>query len=76
MKKATCKQLKGACEEQITGNNPQEMGENSRNHVMKMVEAEDQAHLNAVEEMKKLSPAEQQKWYQDFADNFNELEEV
>ena len=76
MKKATCKQLAGACDEVITGNTPEEMGEKSRAHAMKMVESGDEAHKVAMDEMMKMSPEEQQKWYQDFVNNFDNLEDV
>lgn len=75
MKMTTCKNLRGACSEVITGDTPEEMGENSRKHVMKMVQAGDQAHINAVESMKSLSQKEQQLWYESFKESFNSLPE-
>lgn len=38
MKQATCNDLKGACDELITGATAEEMGANSRAHVMEMVQ--------------------------------------
>ena len=76
MKKATCNDLRGACDEVITGESAEEMGYNSRTHVMKMIGKGDKAHQDAVEDMKKLSPEEQQKWYQAFKSKFNDLEDV
>lgn len=76
MKKTTCKNLAGACEETITGNTPGEMGENSRQHVMKMVQAGDEAHKKAMDEMMALSSADQQQWYKDFEDSFDSLEDA
>ena len=76
MKKTTCRELKGACDEVITGETAEEMGGNSRKHVMEMVESGDQPHLDAIEEMKKLPPEEQQKWYQDFTESFDSLQDA
>jgi len=58
------------------GNTPEEMGENSKQHVMEMVQAGDKDHMKAIEDMQKLSPKEQMKWYQDFKNNFDSFEEV
>jgi len=55
MKKTTCQDLKGACDETIIGSTPEEMGQNSRFHVMKMVEKGDQSHIDAIEAMKALT---------------------
>ncbi len=76
MKKTTCNNLGGACDLVVTGETPAEMGENSRKHVMEMVRSGDGAHKRAMEEMMALSPADQQKWYSDFQDNFSSLEDV
>lgn len=76
MKKTTCNNLGGACDEVLTGETVSEMGENSKNHVMQKVQAGDEAHKNAMEEMMALSPEDQQKWYKDFEDSFSSLEDV
>lgn len=76
MKKSTCNKLAGACDEVITGETSAEMGENSRNHVMKMVQAGDGAHKKAMEDMMAWSPEDQQKWYKEFEESFSSLEEA
>lgn len=76
MKKTTCRDLRGACDAEITGATPEEMGENSKNHVMEMVQAGDEAHMAAIESMKKLSPEEQMKWYQEFKNSFDALQDA
>ncbi len=76
MKKSTCSNLGGACDELLTGETAEEMGENSRKHVMNKVKSGDEAHKKAMEEMMALSPADQQKWYKDFQDSFSSLEDV
>lgn len=70
MKKTTCRDLKGACDTEITGETPEEMGGNSRKHVMEMVQNGDTDHIQAMEDMKKLSPEAQQKWYEEFRQRF------
>jgi hypothetical protein len=75
MKKTTCRNLKGACDELIFGETPDEMGENSKKHVMKMVQMGDEAHKKSIDEMMKLSSEEQHAWYEEFRNNFTSLEE-
>lgn len=75
MKKATCRQLKGACEEIITGNTPEEMSENCKLHAVRMVQAGDAAHMQAMNDMVKMRPEDQQKWYEEFVSLFNSLED-
>ncbi len=76
MKKSTCNYLGGACDLVLTGETAEEMGENSRTHVMEMVQAGDEAHKKAMEDMMSLSSEEQQKWYKDFQESFSSLEYV
>jgi len=76
MKKTTCNNLGGACDEVITGETSAEMGENSRNHVMQKIQAGDEAHKKAMDDMMALSPEDQQKWYKDFEDGFDSLEDA
>jgi hypothetical protein len=76
MKKMTCNNLGGACDEVIMGETAREMGENSRQHVMKLVQSGDEGHKKAIEEMMALSQEDQQKWYKDFEDSFSSLEDA
>lgn len=76
MKKTTCKALRGACDEEITGATPEEMGANGKNHVIEMIASGDEAHKAAVESMRQLSSEEQQKWYEEFKDSFASLPEA
>jgi hypothetical protein len=76
MKKATCKDLRGACDTEITGDTPEEMGENSKKHVMEMVQAGDEAHQAAIESMMQLSKEDQMKWYEGFKSGFDALEDA
>jgi hypothetical protein len=74
MKKATCKQLAGACDEIITGSTPEEMAKNSKKHAMSNVG--DEAHKKAMQDMMDMSQEEQQAWYKNFVDSFDSLEDV
>ncbi len=76
MKKTTCKELRGACDLEITGATPEEMGENSKNHLMEMIQSGDAAHKAAMEDMMKLSADEQTKWYENFKASFDSLPNV
>ncbi|MEK7602903.1 MAG: DUF1059 domain-containing protein [Patescibacteria group bacterium] len=73
MKQFTCQELKGCCSAIITGSTPEEMGDNSKRHVMEMMQAGDQAHKEAVELMMKMPPEEFNKWFDDFKQKFNSL---
>ena len=75
MKITTCKNLGGACDEVLKGETVGEMGQNSKNHVMQKILAGDEAHKKAMEEMMALSPEDQHKWYKDFEDNFDSLQD-
>ena len=76
MKKTTCKELRGVCDVVITGNTPEEMGENGKQHVMDMLSDGDVAHKNAVNAMMSLSKEDQQKWYAGFVEEFESLPEA
>ena len=76
MKKTTCRDLRGACDEVITGATPEEMGANSRNHVMEMLEAGDADHRAAVESMQALGKDQQEAWFAEFIARFDQLEEA
>ena len=76
MKQATCSKLGGACEEMVMGATAEEMGENSRNHCMNMMQSGDKDHQDAMNAMMAMTPEDQQKWYQDFIASFDTLDEV
>jgi len=54
MKKMTCKQLGGACDEVFSANTFEEIAEMSLNHGMKMFQKGDPAHLKAMDTMQQL----------------------
>ena len=76
MKKTTCRDLRGACDESIAGATPEEMGENAKLHVMEKVRGGDEAHKAAIESMMKLSKEEQMAWYKEFMARFDGFEDA
>lgn len=76
MKITTCNALAGACDFEIIGETPEEMAENSKKHAMEMFAVGDQAHIDAMEKMKSSTPEDQQKFFEDFKNNFNLLDEA
>ncbi len=77
MKSMTCKQLGGACDEEFRAESFEEMAALSAQHGRGMAEKVDEAHLAAMEEMKKLmeDPEAMQKWMAEKEEAFNALEE-
>ena len=76
MKKTTCRDLRGACDTEIHGKTPEEMGEKCKKHVMEMIWSGDEGHKATVEEMKQLSNEEQKKWYEEFKNSFDSLQDA
>lgn len=76
MKKMKCRDIGGSCDEVITGNTPEEMGENSKKHVMSLMEKGDTSHNEAMEKMRQISPEEFQAFMVDFRKKFEAAEEV
>ena len=72
----TCAQLGGACDTMITGNTPEEMGERSKEHAMKMVQQGDAQHIAAMNKMRSMSPEQFQTFWADFQKRFQEAQEV
>jgi glycine/serine hydroxymethyltransferase len=74
MKTATCKDLRGPCDEVIIGETAEEMSSTCKQHVMAMMQAGDESHISAVKDMMSLSQDDQEKWYKGFVDGFESLE--
>jgi hypothetical protein len=74
MKKLTCKDLGGSCEEELHGASFEEMGEASKAHVMEKVAAGDVAHQAAAAKMGDASPEEQQAMMAEFRKRYEEAE--
>ena len=77
MKTMTCKQLGGACDQACHANTFEEMSELRKRHVMAMHQAQDAAHLDAMEDMRKLmnTPEEMKIWFESKRQEFDSLPE-
>lgn len=73
MKKMSCRELGGACDETFIANNFEEIAELSKEHAVKMFQKKDAAHIKAAEEMKKIikDPEAIKRWYEEKANLFN-----
>jgi len=75
MKKMTCRQLGGACDEEFHAETFEEMAELSKNHGMEMFQASDEAHIKAMEEMRALmqTPEAMSEWFENKRKEFDQL---
>jgi len=75
MKKMTCRQLGGACDEEFHAETFEEMAELSKNHGMEMFQASDEAHIKAMEEMRALmqTPEAMSEWFENKRKEFDAL---
>ena len=77
MKTMNCNQLGGACEKEFHANTFEEIAEISKQHGMEMFQANDQAHLKAMEKMQELmqTPEAMQNWFDNKKKEFDVLPE-
>jgi len=77
MKTMNCNQLGGACEKEFHANTFEEIAEISKQHGMEMFQANDEAHLNAMEKMQELmkTPEAMQNWFDNKKKEFDALPE-
>ena len=73
----TCKQLGGACGKEFHANSFEEMADLSKKHGMEMFQKGDQAHLNAMNEMRELmkTPDAMKDWFENKRKEFEALPE-
>jgi hypothetical protein len=73
----TCKQLAGACDEEFHANTFEEISKVSQQHGMEMFQKGDEAHLEAMNEMKGLMqrPDAMKQWFEDKKKEFDSLPE-
>ena len=73
----TCKQLGGACDKVFHANSFEEMADLSKKHGMEMFQKGDQAHLNAMNEMRELmkTPDAMKDWFENKRKEFEALPE-
>ena len=76
MKKLTCRDLGGPCDEEITGNSFDEISNNCRTHVMEQINSGDEAHRAAAGKMKDATPEQQKSWMADFERRYNEAPDI
>ena len=78
MKSMTCRELGGACDEEFRAETFEEMAELSRQHGMKMHEAQDAAHLEAMQAMQELmkDPDAMSRWFESKREAFENLPEL
>jgi len=77
MKTMSCKQLGGGCDKAFHANSFEEMADLSKKHGMEMFQKDDQAHLNAMNEMGKLmkTPDAMKDWFESKRKEFEALPE-
>lgn len=77
MKTMTCKQLGGACDMEFHAETFEEMAKLSQDHGRDMKEANDQPHIDAMNEMmqKMQNPAEMEAWMEEKRKEFEALQE-
>ena len=75
MKTMTCKQLAGACDQELHAETFEAMGDLSRRHAMEMAEKGDTGHLQKMEEMKELmnKPGAAEEWFENARREFDAL---
>ena len=75
MKTMTCRDLAGACDAEFHAETFDEMAEMSKNHAMAMLEQGDQAHIEAMEQMKELmsDPEAMKEWFETVRKRFDSL---
>jgi hypothetical protein len=75
MKSMTCRQLGGACDQQFLANSFEEMAELSKKHGTEMFQKGDEAHLNAMHQMKELmsKPDGMKEWFDNKRKEFEAL---
>lgn len=77
MKTMSCKQLGGACEKEFHANSFEEIAEKSKQHCMEMLQINDKAHIQAMNQMQKLmeQPEEMSEWFENKRQEFKDLPE-
>jgi len=77
MKTMTCKQLGGACDIKFQAETFGEISELSMQHSVEMMEANDEAHLKAMTNMKEIMqhPATMNQWFLERKAEFDALPE-
>ncbi len=74
----TCNQLGGACEKEFHAETFEEIAEMSKQHGMEMFQKQDEAHLNAMNEMQELmkEPEKIENWFNSKRKEFEALADI
>ena len=77
MKTMTCQQLGGACDTEFHANSFEEIGEMSKQHAMEMFQKNDEAHIEAMNEMQELMQNSEamKEWFEHKRNEFEALPE-
>ncbi|MES9833159.1 MAG: hypothetical protein ABW139_13060 [Candidatus Thiodiazotropha sp. DIVDIV] len=77
MKTMNCRQLGGACEKAFSANTFEEIAEMSKQHGMEMFQQNDEAHLEAMNQMQQLmqDPKAMNAWFESKREEFKALPE-
>lgn len=77
MKTMTCQQLGGACDRKFSAKTFEEIAKMSQRHGQAMLEAQEPAHLEAMQKMSALmkDPVAMGQWMGEKRELFNRLEE-
>lgn len=77
MKKMTCNQLGGACDQEFLANTFDEIAGMSKQHGMEMFQKKDAAHLKAMQDMQELmqKPEAMKEWFENKRREFEALPE-
>ncbi len=78
MKKMTCRQLGGACDQEFLADSFDEIADMSRRHGVAMFQDRDAAHLQAMNEMQALmkDPQAMKVWFEGKRREFESLPEA
>ena len=77
MKTMNCRQLGGACDQEFHAETFEEIAELSKQHGMEMFQKKDEAHLQAMNDMKALmqKPEAMKAWFENKRKEFDALPE-
>ncbi len=75
MKTMKCSQLGGACDIEFKAETFEEMAEQSKQHGTEMFQAQDEAHLKVMGEMKEMmqTPGAMEEWFEKKRQEFDAL---
>ena len=76
MKKLTCRDLGGPCDEEFSGNSFAEIGNKCRTHVMEEISSGNESHKVAASKMRNATPEEQAAMMAAFEKKFQEAPET